>query len=71
MRCISTPGDMAWSREDRHDALNMELAKWRERATELSHNIEMACDALRNGEEVTLTDKRGSVVVVAKEQSDG
>ena len=69
MRAISTPGDTAWSREDRFDALTAELAKWRERATQLSHNIEMACDALRNGEEVSLTDSRGSVVVVTKEKS--
>lgn len=64
MRHISTPGDSAWSREDLHEQLKAELARWKDRAITLSHNIEMACDALRKGEEVTLTDNRGPVVVV-------
>lgn len=67
MRAICATNDAAWSRMDTVEDLKKDVERWKSRAIELSHNIEMACDALRAGEDVSFSDRRGTLVVTLKE----
>lgn len=67
-KLVAAPGSSHWSRYDYVEDLKTQVERWQARATALNNDIECACAALRDGQDVVLSDSKGQVVVTRKER---